>query len=91
VTDGTKKTSSVSSSSAAGADPKEDLIHAVLTAVEENWLNQAPQPTLDKSRALLAMARGASDETDVSERDVSSEAAPSSAAGKNSMPSNFLH
>jgi len=32
---------------------KGDLIHVVLNAVEENWLNQAPQPTLDKAQALL--------------------------------------
>ena len=30
----------------------DDLIKVVLSAVEENWLNQAPQPTLDKKRAL---------------------------------------
>ena len=35
-------------------DLKKDLIHVVLTAVEENWLNQAPKPTLDKVKALLA-------------------------------------
>ena len=33
-------------------DDKDDLIHVVLNAVEENWLNQAPQPTLDKAKAL---------------------------------------
>jgi hypothetical protein len=27
-------------------------IKVVLSAVEENWLNQAPQPTLDKAQAL---------------------------------------
>ena len=31
---------------------KSDLIHTVLTAVQENWLNQAPKPTLDKVAAL---------------------------------------
>ncbi len=30
----------------------DDLIHVVLNAVEDNWLKQAPQPTLDKSKAL---------------------------------------
>eukprot|EP00090_Calanus_glacialis_P001804 TRINITY_DN11335_c0_g1_i6.p1 TRINITY_DN11335_c0_g1~~TRINITY_DN11335_c0_g1_i6.p1 ORF type:complete len:1019 (-),score=260.97 TRINITY_DN11335_c0_g1_i6:1216-3828(-) len=34
---------------------KKDLIHVVLTAVEENWLNQAPKPTLDKVAALQAL------------------------------------
>merc|ERR1719219_2043646 len=34
-------------------DPiKKDLIHTVLNAVQENWLNQAPKPTLDKVAAL---------------------------------------
>merc|ERR1712130_957103 len=31
---------------------KKDLIHTVLNAVQENWLNQAPKPTLDKAAAL---------------------------------------
>ena len=31
---------------------KKDLIHTVLNAVQENWLNQAPKPTLDKVAAL---------------------------------------
>ena len=31
---------------------KKDLIHTVLSAVQENWLNQAPKPTLDKVAAL---------------------------------------
>ena len=35
-------------------DLKNDLIHVVLSAVEENWLNQAPKPTLDKVKALQA-------------------------------------
>jgi hypothetical protein len=35
-------------------DLKKDLIHVVMTAVEENWLNQAPKPTLDKAKALQA-------------------------------------
>ena len=35
-------------------DLKKDLIHVVMTAVEENWLNQAPKPTLDKVKALQA-------------------------------------
>ena len=35
-----------------GLVDKDDLIHVVLNAVEENWLNQAPQPTLDKAQAL---------------------------------------
>ena len=35
-----------------GLADNEDLIHVVLNAVEENWLNQAPQPTLDKAQAL---------------------------------------
>jgi len=34
---------------------KKDLIHVVLSAVEENWLNQAPKPTLDKVAALQAL------------------------------------
>jgi len=34
---------------------KKDLIHVVLSAVEENWLNQAPKPTLDKVAALQAV------------------------------------
>ena len=33
-------------------DLKKDLIHTVLNAVQENWLNQAPKPTLDKVAAL---------------------------------------
>merc|ERR1711936_879825 len=32
-----------------------DLIHTVLCAVEENWLNQAPKPHLDKVAALQAV------------------------------------
>ena len=44
------KTASVESEE----DLKKDLIHKVLTAVEENWLNQAPKPTLDKVKALQA-------------------------------------
>ena len=35
-------------------DLKKDLIHVVLTAVEQNWLKQAPKPTLDKVKALQA-------------------------------------
>ena len=31
---------------------EEDLIKVVLTAVEDNWLKQAPHPTLDKTKAL---------------------------------------
>ena len=31
---------------------KKDLIHTVLNAVQDNWLNQAPKPTLDKAAAL---------------------------------------
>ena len=38
----------------ADEDLKKDLIHVVLTAVEENWLNQAPKPTLDKVKAMQA-------------------------------------
>ena len=36
-------------------DLKKDLIHTVLCAVEENWLNQAPKPHLDKVAALQAV------------------------------------
>merc|ERR1719481_2015339 len=36
------------------SDLKNDLIHTVLSAVEENWLNQAPKPHLDKVAALQA-------------------------------------
>ena len=36
-------------------DLKKDLIHVMITAVEQNWLNQAPKPTLDKVKALQAL------------------------------------
>ena len=38
--------------SQSSLNPEKDLIHTVLNAVQENWLNQAPKPTLDKVAAL---------------------------------------
>ena len=49
---------------------EEDLIQVVLTAVEDNWLKQAPHPTLDKSKALQ-VERDESADLSESERDTS--------------------
>jgi hypothetical protein len=48
----------------------DDLIQVVLTAVEENWLKQAPQPTLDKKKALRVEQEESADHSE-SERDTS--------------------
>ena len=50
---------------------EEDLIKVVLTAVEDNWLKQAPQPTLDKSRALQVERDESHDHSDCESRDTS--------------------
>ena len=50
----TKTVKSISTNESQDEDLKKDLIHVVLTAVEENWLNQAPKPHLDKVKALQA-------------------------------------
>ena len=53
----------------SGLKKDDDLIRVVLSAVEENWLKQAPQPTLDKEKALKEESSIA--DVDESEKDTS--------------------
>merc|ERR1711971_1208161 len=50
---------------------EEDLIKVVLTAVEDNWLRQAPGTPLDKSRALQVERSLDLDHSDCESRDTS--------------------
>ena len=71
-----RKTHNIQDSDGAKKQPvrigskEEDLIQVVLTAVEDNWLKQAPHPTLDKSKALQ-VERDESADLSESERDTS--------------------
>ena len=50
---------------------EEDLIKVVLTAVEDNWLKQAPHPTLDKTKALQVEKDESGDHSECESRDTS--------------------
>ena len=60
----------ISASNKEGSQ-EEDLIKVVLTAVEDNWLRQAPGTPLDKSKALQVERSLDLDHSDCESRDTS--------------------